>query len=245
MLVFLFSQCTHRTDVSYENIEIMKHANELVNDTTIRYIVEIDYLNPVAGPENLQTAIGQITEKWLKGLFPNQSTSSQNISDVADADMNAFIKRAQRETSPDQLSARAFELYVSPDSIQYQNAKLLSLSYRFYTYQQGAHGMNGVYCINFDKKTGEEITCDRLISKEADLLAVAETHFRKQQNLAKDESFDGKYFFENNKFVLSKSFAFTANGIYFFYQPYEIAPYASGVIELFLPRKDIQKYIRY
>lgn len=245
MIAILFAQCTHRADVGYENIEIIKHANELVNDTTIRYIVEIDYLDPVTGPENLQTAVEQATEKWLKGLFPNQSTSSQTIAELSETDMDAFIKRIQRETTPDQLTARIFELYVMPDSIRYQNAKLLSLCYRYYTYQGGAHGMQGAHCINFDKKTAEEITYDHLVSREADLLAVAETNFREQRNLAKDEPFDGKYFFENGKFVLSKDFVFAETGLYFFYQPYEIAPYAAGVIELFLPYKDIREYIRY
>ncbi len=243
--MMLFSACTHHVDVNFETIEITKHSNELTNDSTIRYEAEVVYLNPVSGPENLQLLIRQATEKWLKDEFSDQSLTLLHMDEFIKADMAAFIDWVQRETTPDEITARIFELYVQPDSMQYQNTEVLSLPYKSYRYEGGAHGMSSIYCINLDKKKAEEITYDKLIVDEADLLAIAEKHFREQRKMDKDEPLSKNYFFENDQFVLSQNFVFADNGLYFFYQPYEIAPYSEGVIKLFLPYKAVRKYIRY
>ncbi len=243
-IIFL-SQCTNHVDVTFETIKIAKHSEELINDTTIRYAAEISYLNPVSGEAKLQSAVRHVTDSWLKSLFPSQSSSTQSINDLAEADMAAFIDEVQRETTPDEITARIFELYVKPDSIPYQNSKVLSLLYSYYTYQGGAHGMKGVYCINMDKEKATEITFDMLVADQSGLLTVAEKCFREQRKIGGDEPLDKNYFFENGKFVLSKNFVFVADGIRFFYQPYEIAPYSEGIIDLFLPYKSIREFIRY
>jgi hypothetical protein len=69
--------------------------------------------------------------------------------------------------------------------------------------------------------------------------------FRKTRELADTASLSESYFeFPENKFELNKNYGFTKNGIIFYYNNYEIAPYAAGPTELLIPYSDLGGLIR-
>jgi len=52
------------------------------------------------------------------------------------------------------------------------------------------------------------------------------------------------YTFENDIFSLSSNFKITPNGLDFFYDNYQIAPYAEGPIDLLIPYQSIKHLLR-
>jgi hypothetical protein len=63
------------------------------------------------------------------------------------------------------------------------------------------------------------------------------------KNLKPNQSLEGEFWFDNNKFHLNENFLFTKTGITFFYNEYEIACYACGTTEIEIPYKNIKSLI--
>jgi hypothetical protein len=80
---------------------------------------------------------------------------------------------------------------------------------------------------------------------ETEFLNIAEAEFKAQSGIKPDEKIREPYWFKDGKFHLSGNYRFTTEGIVFYYDPYEIAPYSFGVIELKLPYEKIEKLLKW
>ena len=111
-----------------------------------------------------------------------------------------------------------------------------------YAYTGGAHGNGGsrFYCLDVVNK--KRITLqDIIIVDSATLQPIVESHFRKQYKLAPTDSLTSILF--ENHLALTDNFYFTNKGIGFWYFPYEVAAYAVGPIQVFVPFAAIRKHI--
>ena len=88
------------------------------------------------------------------------------------------------------------------------------------------------------------------------LLRIGETYFRKENKIADTSSLDDNGFFifgegddfeesdKYGKFRFNDNFAVTKNGIQFYYNSYEIGPYAVGASSFIIPYKFLQPYLK-
>ncbi len=118
----------------------------------------------------------------------------------------------------------------------------MSLGVYAYFYAMGAaHGQSSVQVLNVDLTTGALITLADLFvnNYRSSLKAFAKRNFIAQNGN------DGWWFTTGEQpFDLPETFAITRKGITFFYQPYEIGPYAVGAPEVFLSKKDLAKWLK-
>jgi hypothetical protein len=114
-----------------------------------------------------------------------------------------------------------------------------------YGYNGGAHGGSWVWYYNYDLKNKQLLTLKDVLNSNflTKLTAEGEKIFRKVKGLQPNQSLDGEYWFENNKFHLNENFLFTKSGIKFFYNEYEISCYACGTTEMEIPYKNIKSLI--
>lgn len=137
--------------------------------------------------------------------------------------------------------------YTAKVEVEVLTDSLLSLSVHDEYYTGGAHGGSGVYFINIDPRTGDEFTLDNFFKpgyNEA-LTELGNQVFRQMRNLSDTSSLSENYFeFPEDKFQLNKNYGFTQEGVVFFYNSYEIAPYAAGPTEVVIPYKDVKEWIR-
>ncbi len=236
----LFTACNTSTPpVTFDTV-IIKRSN--TDDSIASYNIDISYLTVASASEPLKKNITDTTNKWLQSML-NTKNDSRPFETIIDS----WVTQLEKDTirlEDDEIVTNRYELTIYPDSV-YQTEKVLSIRYSSYTYTGGAHGMEYMSCFNFDKKTGSIIGYAELVKDNKQLLPVAEQLFRKQQEIPDGQPLDEQYFFENGVFVLSNSFSFAADGIHFYYQPYEAAPYAVGIIELILPYSDIKGFVNY
>lgn len=124
---------------------------------------------------------------------------------------------------------------------------LLSLSVDEDYFTGGAHGGHGRYFININPRTGAEFTLDNYLkSGESETLrAIGERIFRREHELADTASLSENMFeFPNDRFELTGNFGFTRVGILFYYNSYEIAPYAMGPSEVLIPYDSVRALAR-
>ncbi len=79
---------------------------------------------------------------------------------------------------------------------------------------------------------------------ETELNNIAEKIFREQNKIPAGTDLNAAgFWFEDNKFEVSDHFAILNKGLLFYYNAYEIAPYAFGPTELIVPYNEIKKII--
>jgi len=103
-------------------------------------------------------------------------------------------------------------------------------------YTGGAHPNYYTSFVNYNAKSGRKIGLRDIFVQgyEPKLIEIASKHYRETNHLAPNESLVKLDWFQN-KFELASMVAIKPEGIYFFYNSYEIKPYSSGVTTLLVP----------
>lgn len=160
--------------------------------------------------------------------------------------MNDFISAYQKfkKEFPSFPQSWSVERTVS---VIYQSPKVLSLELNDDQYTSGAHPNAVRIFLNLNTASGKPIKLSDILvpNYEAGLNTNAEKKFRELKGLKPDESLsDAGFDFKDNKFSLNDNFLIGKTGITFYYNSYEIAPYAMGPTELVLDYTEIKDLIR-
>jgi hypothetical protein len=222
--------------VNFENIKVEKNSNALTSDST--YKVSVTYSNPVDAPVYLSDSIMKQTKLLLASWFDVTGKFDLNVS--VKNHFDEYFKQVLENKFPEY---NVFELEISPGEI-FQNKQIISFIYNWVVYEGGAHNNFGKFCFTLDKKTGKKLKFGDLIKNEAEFLKIAETEFKIQSGIKENEEISNLYTFKDNKFHLADNFVFTPAGVIFYYNPYEIAPYAIGMIELALPYEKFELKVK-
>ncbi len=189
--------------------------NESLNNAIKRKI--IDYLSPYCD-----------RKLDLKNFDKSLKKIAQSYNNKSDT------------STVDQLPA-TYELNVD---VIVQDSSLIMLDFS-QDDSGGAHPNHNDEYLNWNIRADKTISLDDLLINdyETQLTHIAETIFRKDENLSKDQSL-ADYNFENNTFALNNNFQITPDGINFFYNSYEIKSYAEGTTDLLIPYTAIKKLLR-
>lgn len=123
--------------------------------------------------------------------------------------------------------------------------EFVQLSLSVWSYTGGAHGNGFSQDLLIDKKTGVVLTLADVFSDVDQLTEIGALYFRESQGLAKDDDLEeAGFWFEDGKFLLNQNFSFNGKAIQFFYNQYEIAPYAAGTIEFEIPLEKIKHLLK-
>lgn len=131
--------------------------------------------------------------------------------------------------------------------IRHNEHGLLGLEHRTRSYTGGPHGDYYNYYYNFDLSTGQKVTLSDILvaGYEPDLSKIAEHILRVNFGIRDDQSLaEFGFTLPNGKFTLSDNFYIKREGMGFFYNIYEIAPYAVGSVEVFIPMAKLKNLIK-
>ena len=127
--------------------------------------------------------------------------------------------------------------------VMYNEKNILSLAVFNYNFEGGAHGNHGTSLVSYNWAEKKVITLnDVFVSDYKPILNKAlETSLRKKFKLAAKDSLSNVLF--DNKIEATDNFCIAHKGILFMYNPYEIASYAVGEIDLFIPFVEIKQVL--
>jgi hypothetical protein len=126
--------------------------------------------------------------------------------------------------------------------ILWNAGNIVSMAYKSYQYTGGAHGLGNISLTVFDLNQNRILSINDIFKSgyEHVLQEVLENHLREQYDIAPGEPLNGQNGILFDKHLaLTKNFYLTGRGIGFIYNPYEVAPYVVGQIELFVPFSEI------
>nr|WP_255552061.1 DUF3298 and DUF4163 domain-containing protein [Roseivirga sp. E12] len=177
--------------------------------------------------ENIKSAI------FDYAFLTEKPESFQSLIDELSAEYTSIL-----EEYPDYSASWSME--VNSDII-YQDSSFISVASTIYSYTGGAHPNQYQVYRSYDLQTGKAITLSDILSSgfEEELNQAAEIEFRMLKEIPPNEELkDRGYFFEGGTFVLNDNFAIINKSLIFYFNPYEIAPYAVGSTELELKLTD-------
>ena len=124
---------------------------------------------------------------------------------------------------------------------KYKNYRNYLVSY--YSFRGGAHGIQTLSNIVFDAKTGEQV-------QEADLFApgyeapVAQLLRLAVQSSMEEEDPELMQLVHLEEVVPNGNFSVGENGMEWFYQPYEVGPYALGIVSASLSWEELKPFLK-
>ena len=119
----------------------------------------------------------------------------------------------------------------------------LSYMVEFYGFRGGAHGINTMTPVVFDRKTGDIVPEEVFFADgyREPVAALLKAHL--PEALESDEEALAAVF-EPDLLGPNGLYEVTKDGVTWYYQPYDIAPYYLGVISITVPWKELKPYIR-
>lgn len=125
--------------------------------------------------------------------------------------------------------------------VNFKSSELLTVEVYYYLFTGGAHGYEGTKFIHYNLENGEEIHPNRLFKNVKKVSKLCENTFRRTYNIPPDENINSTGFnFEKDQFYLPENVGFQGDSILFFYNAYEINPYASGSTQIKLPLEKLK-----
>lgn len=190
-----------------------------------------------------QPALNDTVNSRLAQLCSDSTTKGATVKKVA-ADL---IVRYETDKKNGSIPTKQmhYELSGNAEVIR-QDTLLLTLQLTGYRFVGGAHGMSLTKFINWEPRTHKNLTMDDVFISGylPELNKVADTIFRKEENLSPTATLANDYFFKDAKFSVNNNFLITPLGIRFLYNVYEIKPYAAGTTSIDIPYAKIKKLLR-
>ncbi len=201
--------------------------------------VRLVWLHPTGEPESVARRIADTLARYQHyELFAGtDSARPQTPADEA----RAFIQTFRQYTDPE--LAERWELETTA-SLDYETDKVWSVSVRTYAYTGGAHPNSWVTLLAFAKSDGRKLEWKDIIRDEKRLEALVERMFRQTRGLSADEPLAEAGYFQGGSFQLPQNFYVRPDGLYLYYNPYEIAPYVLGPTEFLIDRQELEGVVR-
>ena len=220
-----------------------------------KLILTFSYETPrvyIEGRDATMNAINEYIATVDETYYTGNDYGVDSVIDGKISGVNAYLEAATDnyafavETGDDTLPLE----YASERTARVEriDSRVLSMVYNTYSYTGGAHGNYAELAYNFDTESGERITLDTLSADPDALNAFLREYITKlytedadgyySANVYEDLTVDA----ENNPIadlVRDSVLYFNNEGVVFFAQPYEIGPYASGIIEFTVPYADL------
>jgi len=172
--------------------------------------------------------------RYVEKLLGFKLESTQNFKNTY---RKYFEEYRQNLPSPEDNSVPMHVynyFYSQAVLVRYNDNNLVMFEEKVYEYTGGAHGNYGstLHCLDVAKNARLELS-DIISADSATLQKIVEQQFRKQYKIGASEKLT-KVLFEEH-LALTRNFYLTGKGIGFLYNPYEVAAYAQGQIEVFVP----------
>ena len=237
-LLILFVTASCQKEMTFETDSYEKPAPENCKkncpELSLKYIVA---KNGGVVSDSINKKIFQVYREII--YFGEQRYEVETYEALGDAFLDSY-KKLRTDFPEDSFG---WEGTVN-SKVVYQSDKIINIVVESHVYTGGAHGYSGTRSLIFDAITGKSIAVNELFKDNVAFAKFAQQKFRKTYDLPESEGINAKGFmFEDDVFVLPQNIIFSDKGINLYYNIYEIAAYAEGPKELFIPFSEADQYL--
>lgn len=220
LVLILIAGCTAKED-SNDLMSIENRANSIARISKVTHFEESDYFTIdvkiplVDGLSNVEV------QNKINGIIERDLMTYLN-------DMREFVEDVEYEEvyTADELEYIHYQ--VSSDyEVHTMNDKLLSVTVGLYEYTGGAHGNYWDVAYNFNLETGNEYTL-RTYYKDKNYISYVDSVIKSELEREPEDVFEDAFvsFKENGQFFIENERPIV------YFNPYEVANYARGIVKI-------------
>ncbi len=231
----------------YEVKGFNKQIEGCVNEKTncASFIASFPVLDPKANGHKTADAINNFVRSKLYSALIGEEQPN-GLNDLLRPYFEAYKEALQNNQNEgeDSIAAWKFNRRIS---VHTNTFKVFTLKHSESSYAGGAHPNSFTNYYHFNPKNGEQFTLASFFNKgyETKLTALAEKAFRKKLSISPNTSLEDEgFWFKNKVFTLTENFWWDNEGIHFLYNPYEVAAYAVGAIEISVSYNTINELLK-
>lgn len=132
---------------------------------------------------------------------------------------------------------------ITEGKVLYNKNDLLAISLNYYQYTGGAHGISYQEVFNIDLRSGNILSLQDIFKPGSNYKRIIDREIKHQISRNPENFFpegEGGFQTISNK----QSFLLKDNYLIFYFQPYEIACYAAGIVEFKIPFSKLKKTVK-
>lgn len=164
----------------------------------------------------------------------------ENVEDRMSSFLDEY-KEHKKEMLEFQLPSSNWVFEMQMD-VLLNRPSLISFRVHKLEFTGGAHANTWTSYVTVDLRTGEALDLQALFVDDfkEKLLEISENAFKRTVNLDLDTNLiETHYEFSAGEFMLPPNFSVGTQGLYFYYNPYDLGPFALGAISFEIPYKEI------
>lgn len=249
LILSLFSFFTGCGDMSYgrakggnivfEEQTFFRQLEGCYVDTFSCAVVEAAFPLAVEGPVQVCEKINEAILFHLRFSLAFFSATLEEIPGEFDAIAEQFFTEYRNMQSYQSDYFIPWKV-ATTSKVLFQSAKVISIQLDNYAFAGGAHPNTNTTILNFDAATGDQLRINDLIKDQEALEKIVEATFRQLHDVEPGSPVKRSEFFWGEPFHLPDNFAVLENGLYFFYNPYEVAAYAAGPTDFTIPYQQLE-----
>jgi Protein of unknown function (DUF3298) len=192
--------------------------------------VSLQYPFLTGVPATIQDKINQsILEEVIETMQIGDTTGFRTIEAAA----NMWVGLYKEYLSEDIGERVALTYDLEGSGHIYKHYAVTTLP--VYSFTGGAHPNHYTSLSNYNLNTGDLIELEDIMADTSAFKGIVEKALNDYISTLKDDASDKEMYFWGKAFYLPANFAIQENGLYFIYNPYEIAAYALGAQEFTIP----------
>ena len=217
---FIFMTCKDDVKLLFSEINVSTANNNLV---------EVHIPN-ASGNQDIANRINSVIVKNV--IASLHIGDSDNITSKSiEESISSFNKEFQTFKTDFPETTEQWEAQIDGD-VLFQSLEIISIAITSYVNTGGAHGTLNISFLNFKTETGHLISNNNLFKDIEEFKKVAKIYFDKTIK-------DKDVILDISPFKLPANIAYNEDGIVLLYNTYEIAPYATGIIEFTIPFEEV------
>jgi len=226
--------------IRFEMQSFTKKGGTCKEDHVKCVVIKLNYPLAVAGVEQARNSINQFVNRMsLEAVHPDPDQSIKDIDTAAEKLIGYY--QEQLNDFPDY--ELGWEIDVDGNAEIVDNYAVITLS--AYSNTGGAHPNHHISIANFNLNSGKELKLREIITDAKAFNELAQKRFIEARISEYDlDEVDINDFFFGEGFQLPENFALKKEGIFFYYNPYEAAPYALGTTEFTIAYKDLKDIVK-
>ena len=226
--------------MSFEMRSFEKKGGECKEDHLKCVVIKLNYPVAKGGNEKSRGMINHFVNSMaLESIHPDPDETVKDFDTAAEL----LIKYYQEQLDDFPDYEIGWEVEVEGDAEIVDNYAVISLS--TYSNTGGAHPNHHISIANFNLDTGEEIKLREIVTDVNAFNELAQKRFIEARISEYDlDEVDINDFFFGEGFQLPENFAIQKEGILFYYNPYEAAPYALGTTAFTISYKDLGEIVK-
>jgi len=230
--------------ISYEMINFSRQDGKCVGESKVtednQHCVKIHIQYPEIEKTPVVDMRKRLNQK-IQSIILSSASPDEKTPDSIEQMAYSFIQNYKKETIDHPANwhlKKVVEVLINTPQI-------ISFAINESGYMGGAHGFYTQSFLNIDLDIMQAIKLSDVLlpSYEAELNVTGEKIFRQVRELALDVDLEKAGYWFDDGFALQDNFAVTPTGLLFYFNTYDIAPYAKGATEILIPYSEIQNLI--